>query len=232
MRETGTLRVGVLGGTFDPFHGGHLAIARGAAERLKLDHVLIVPARIPPHKGKVRITDGYHRHAMAVLATEAYPNLYVSRTELNREGPSYTIDTMSALAHEPGRRVCFLAGADSLREIHLWRECDRLFREHCLVFVPRSGVEVDLSDLKIGPELKMLIQTLEPGEFPELNPGSAFILPLNPPPVSSTGIRDELCRGIRPPRTDLGSRVYRYIRKYRLYEEQQKGTAEEDLRGH
>lgn len=226
------MRVGVLGGTFDPFHGGHLAIARGAIRRLRLDHVLVMPAKHPPHKGQTRIADEYHRHTMAVLATEAYPNLCVSTAELDRDGPSYTIDTMSALASESGRRLCFLAGADSLEEIHLWKECDRLFREHCLVFVPRSGVEVDLSDLKIGPELKMSIRTLEPGESPELKPGSAFILPLNTPPVSSTGIRAELYRGVRPPRTHLGARVYRYIRKYRLYEEQQKGIAEEDLRRH
>lgn len=232
MREARLLRIGVLGGTFDPIHGGHLAIARGAAQWLELDRVLLMLAKNPPHKGKARIADGYHRHAMAVLATEDDAELCVSRIELNREGPSYTFETMEALAREPARRHCFIAGADSLREIHLWKECDRLFREHCLVFVPRSGVEVDLSDLRIGPELQMLIRTLEPGECPELTPGSAFILPLHPPPVSSTRIRADLCRGIRPSRSDLDGRVYRYARKYRLYEEQPEETAEEDLRGH
>ena len=226
------MRIGVLGGTFDPFHGGHLAIARGAIRRLNLDRVLLMLAKDPPHKGQIRITDCYHRYAMAVLATEGDSNLCVSNLELNRVGPSYTVETMRELALHSAHRFCFLAGADSLREIHLWKECDRLFRDNCLVFVPRVGVEVELNDLKLAPELKMRIRTLAPGECPELEPGSAFILPLNPPPVSSTGIRAELSRGIRPARSHLGARVYRYIRKYRLYEEQQKGTAEEDLRRH
>lgn len=226
------MRVGVLGGTFDPFHRGHLVIARGALHRLELDRVLIMLAKNPPHKGKVHVTDGYHRFAMAVLATQEDSRLCVSSRELNRDGPSYTIDTMIALSRRSRDQYCFLAGADSLKEIHMWKECDRLFREHCLVFVPRSGVEVDLNELKIGPELQNLIRTLEPGDCPDLKAGSAFILPLNPPPVSSTGIRADLSRGVRPPRSHLGARVYRYIRKYRLYEEQQKGTAEEDLRSH
>ncbi len=226
------MRIGVLGGTFDPVHAGHLAIAHGALERLQLDHVLIMLAKNPPHKGKISVTDSYHRYAMAVLASEGDPRLCVSNAELNREGPSYTVDTMHALESGSSHQYCFLAGADSLKEIHMWKECDRLFREHCLVFVPRSGVEVDLNELRIGSELKKLVRTLKPGGCPELMPGSAFILPLNPPPVSSTEIRAELRRGARPPRDHLGARVYRYIRKYRLYEEQQKGTAQEDLRGH
>ncbi|MGZ6315297.1 MAG: nicotinate-nicotinamide nucleotide adenylyltransferase [Candidatus Limnocylindrales bacterium] len=101
--EPGDLRVGILGGTFDPVHFGHLASAEQVREALALDRVLFVPAGIPPHKPGVALTPATDRAAMVELAIAGNPAFAISRIELERDGPSYTADTLEALAGEAVR---------------------------------------------------------------------------------------------------------------------------------
>ena len=218
MQTPNGVRIGVLGGTFDPIHTGHLFLAREMLRRLALDEVLLMVARRPPHKGFVPISDSHHRYAMAVLATLAEPQMKVSRLELSREGASFTVDTMRFLRKKYPAQYCFLAGADSLREVHLWRECDNLFAENCMVFVPRPGVRIDLDELKLSPEIGKSIRPLTEGENADLAPGNSYLLDLQPPDISSTEIRSAVAAGRSLAESCLPADVHHYIRKYGLYE--------------
>jgi nicotinate-nucleotide adenylyltransferase len=186
--------------------------------RLALDEVLLMVARRPPHKGSAPISDSHHRYAMAVLATLPEPKIKVSRVELNREGASFTVDTMRFLRRNQPAQYCFLAGADSLREVHLWRDCGTLFAENCMVFVPRPGVRIDLDELKLSPEIRKSIRPLSEGENADLAPGNSYLLGLHPPDISSTEIRSAVAEGRSLAESWLPADVHLYIRKYGLYE--------------
>ena len=142
---TGSKRIGVLGGTFDPIHVGHLDAAGAARRALDLDHVLLVPARVPPHKASAPLASAYHRFAMAALAAADRAELRVSDIELDRSGPSYTSLTLDRLAragHRPAQ-LFFIAGTDAFAEIPAWRGYpDILGRSHFVV-VSRPGNAAD-----------------------------------------------------------------------------------------
>jgi nicotinate-nucleotide adenylyltransferase len=134
-------RVGVLGGTFDPPHIGHLIVACEARWRLRLDEVRLVPAREPPHK-EGPWADAGRRAAWLERAVAGRPGLVVSRIELEREGPSYTADTLEAMAAaEPGVALWFILGADQLLELPAWRDPARIVAAARLAVVPRDGVD-------------------------------------------------------------------------------------------
>jgi nicotinate-nucleotide adenylyltransferase len=123
------MRIGILGGTFDPVHYGHLIAAETCRERLKLDQVRLIPAASPPHKPGIKIADGHARADMLSLAVSGYPEFVVDRRELKRSGPSFTVDTLRELTVEfPGQDLYFLMGADSLRDLLTWREPEEIAR--------------------------------------------------------------------------------------------------------
>ena len=135
------MRIGILGGTFDPVHYGHLIAAETCRERLKLDQVRLIPAASPPHKPGVKIADGHARADMLSLAVSGYPEFIVDRRELKRSGPSYTVDTLRELTAEyPGHDLYFLMGADSLRDLLAWREPEEIARLATIVACNRPGV--------------------------------------------------------------------------------------------
>lgn len=137
------LRVGVFGGTFDPIHIGHLAAAQDAASLLSLDRVLFVPNRVPPHKLHQHVTETADRVAMVRLAIADNPTFAMSSIELQREGPSYTLDTLRLLQAELGEhvKIRFLVGCDGLRDLHTWHEPDVLLDEFGLVVMERPTGE-------------------------------------------------------------------------------------------
>lgn len=121
------LRLGLLGGTFNPIHLGHLILAESFRERLSLDQVLFVPAGIPPHKDTHGIAAPLHRYAMVSLAVAGHPAFAASDVELRRSGPSYSVDTVEMLAGEwPGSRLFFLMGSDTFLDLPSWRTPERL----------------------------------------------------------------------------------------------------------
>ena len=142
----GHTRVGVLGGTFDPVHLGHVAAAEGAARTLGLSRVIIVPAGVNPHKPVGPKAAAADRLAMARLAVEGVAGLEVSDVETRREGPSYTVDTVRELAREEGAGtgIFFLLGTDALRDLPTWRDVEGIFRvaEPAVVERPGAG-EID-----------------------------------------------------------------------------------------
>ena len=135
-------RLGLLGGTFDPIHNGHLAIARSVRASLDLDQVVFIPAGIPPHKPGQRITPGVDRAAMVALAIAGDPGLGLSMIELERPGPSYAVDTLAALAGaESGRprMLEFVLSAEAFAGFPTWREPGRILELARLAVVPRAG---------------------------------------------------------------------------------------------
>ena len=143
---------GILGGTFDPIHLGHLAIATEAREALGLDRVVLVPAALPPHKRDRVITPAADRVAMVELAVAGDPSLSVSRIELEREGPSWAVDTVRAFADaaaaEGRDEPVFILSAEALAGFPTWREPDRILDRCRIAVVPRPGATpVDRSAL-------------------------------------------------------------------------------------
>lgn len=133
-------RIGIFGGTFDPPHIGHLALAECARDRLRLDEVRFVPAGQPPHKPGAGITGAAQRLAMARLAVRGNPAFTVSAHETRRGGPSFTVDTLRHVAaRTPGSRIFLLMGSDSLDDFATWREPEAILRLATLVVAGRPG---------------------------------------------------------------------------------------------
>lgn len=133
--------VGLLGGTFDPIHHGHLAIAEEARETLGLAHVLLIPAATPPHKPDRPVTPAEHRLAMAELAVAGNPAFSVSSIELERGGPSYTVETLEALAAGGVVDPWFILSEEALAGFTGWRSPGRILELARLAVVPRSGTD-------------------------------------------------------------------------------------------
>jgi len=145
----GRKRLGVLGGTFDPPHYGHLVLAEAARVQLRLERVLFVPAGQPPHKPGRPITPAHHRVAMVEAAIADNPAFALSRVDLDRAGPHYTVEMLALLRQEyPGAELYFLMGEDSLVEFPTWRDPAGIVRQAHVAVMPRPGYEPDLAALE------------------------------------------------------------------------------------
>lgn len=213
------MRIGILGGTFDPIHQAHLHVARGVRSAFGLDQVWFMVANLPPHKRKEAVTSPFHRFCMTVLGLQGEPDFYASDWELKRPGPSYTVETLGRLSsHFPSHDFCFLAGSDSLRELHLWKDYDKLLRRYCFVFVQRPGAEADLNHLQGADWLRQVIIPVKDNIQSTIQPGCSFLINLQSPPVSSTAIRQMLSEGRLPPEGWVPPAVLSHICKYGVYE--------------
>jgi nicotinate-nucleotide adenylyltransferase len=132
------VNLGLMGGTFDPVHLGHLAVAEEAREALGLDRILFVPAGHPPHKPAGAVTSIEHRVAMVELAIADNPAFDLSRIEVDRPGPSYTVDTVEALAAD-GDGLTVILSAETFAELPTWHEPQRLFEAARVAVAPRWG---------------------------------------------------------------------------------------------
>ncbi len=181
------------GGTFDPVHNGHLAIARAARDALDAE-VALIPAHDPPHKGPTR-ADAMQRAEMLALAIADQAGLSVDRRELLREGPSYSFDTLGELRRELGDAapVAWLIGADSLLQLHTWHRWRELFERAHIVAVQRPGSEVDAIRLRAeAPEVlaEVADRWLPPGDLAANAGGGFALLPMAElRPESSTELR-------------------------------------------
>ncbi len=171
------MRLGLMGGTFNPIHYGHLASANEVYETFALDSVMFVPAAMPPHKELAEIIAPHHRLMMTTLATITHPRFVVSSVEIDRSGASYTVDTVAQLKHQYQDRsaIYFIVGIDAFLEIASWRQPDALLRSCHTIVTSRPGYnlhELCLSTLRqvsqIYPHL-----TFEPltGKQPLDSPG-------------------------------------------------------------
>jgi nicotinate-nucleotide adenylyltransferase len=202
-------RLGVYGGSFDPVHLGHLHVARSAMDFFELEHVLFVPAAQPPHKLTRRLAPGSDRVAMLQLALLSLERASVCTLELERAGPSYTIDTVRALPGHYGLssevELFLLLGSDNLLGLREWREVDALLGLVRPIVILREG---DPNDLPRGLE-----EALSPAALSRLRRG---FLALDPVPISSSALRERLQRGEDCSR-DLPPLVQEYIRSSGIY---------------
>ena len=136
------MRIGILGGTFDPPHMGHLIAAQDTFDALSLDKLLFIPARVPPHKQHETVSHADVRLRMVSAAIDGDERFEVSDVELQRTGPSYTIDTLRQLKERfPADTLFLLVGVDQVREFATWREPEEVLRCAQLVMLTRAGIE-------------------------------------------------------------------------------------------
>lgn len=212
-------RTGVLGGTFDPIHAGHLAMASAAARALALDSVLLLPSRTPPHRPVDPSASIYHRFAMVALGAQSDGRLIASDLELGRPGPSYTADTLRAL-HGTGLdrlQIFFLTGADAFADIATWREYPAVLDLAHFVVCSRPGTPAGSMPARL-PELASRMVTVPEGApAPATAPQPCvYLLDAPTPDVSSTDIRARARAG-RPLAGLLPPEVEAYIRRHGLY---------------
>jgi nicotinate-nucleotide adenylyltransferase len=196
-------RVGILGGTFDPLHDGHLVAANEAAWQLALHHVLFLPAANPPHKQEEPVTAAEDRVAMVRLAIADNPRFALCTLEVDRGGLSYTVDTLRELhKREPGIDLYFIVGMDALADLPKWHDPAGILKVARLVAVHRAGWEaVDLNELD------------------QRVPGAAervHILRIPGLDISSTDLRERIAEG-RPVRYLIPDPVIAYIEAHSLF---------------
>jgi len=153
------LRLGVMGGTFDPIHHGHLVAASEVAAAFDLDEVLFVPTGQPWQKDDV--TSGEHRYLMSVVATASNPRFKVSRADIDRGGATYTIDTLNDIqAAYPEAELFFITGADAIAQILTWRDVDQIWEKAKFVAVSRPGHKLTLPEHPEGAIETLVIPAL------------------------------------------------------------------------
>lgn len=199
------IRVGIMGGTFDPVHLAHLVIAEAAREAFFLDLVLFIPAANPPHKQERKVADAYHRLMMTQLATCDNPAFHVSKQELERTGPSYSLLTIRELRKRFGKEaeLYFITGSDTINELHTWYHVQELLQQCHFVGTTRPGAPVNEAEIirQFGTMAEQRIHYLA---VPQMD-------------VSSTAIRQRIRAG-KSIRYLVPQAVEEYIRKEGLYQ--------------
>lgn len=197
-------RLGIMGGTFDPIHYGHLVTAEGARYEFSLEKVIFIPAGRPPHKPGRVITDPWRRYAMTRLAVASNPCFQASSLEVERPGPSYTIDTVLKMSQfHPGKELFFITGADAVLEILTWKNVEELLLLCRVISATRPGYR-----------LEGLWERLEnlSGQYKD----SIIFMEVPSLAISSTDIRNRVGDG-RPVKYLLPEPVEDYIYKNGLY---------------
>jgi nicotinate-nucleotide adenylyltransferase len=192
MTEPG--RIGILGGTFDPFHLGHLALARAARTALQLDEVRIVPSNLPPHRAAPGASS-YHRFAMAALGIAGEPGLVVDDIEMALDGPSFTTTTLARL-HDKGftpSQIFFIVGADAFAEIATWRDYPQVLDAANFVVIARPGLTASSLAERL-PELssRMSLHLTHPAHLAH---PAILLMDLETPDVAGTRIRQRASSG-------------------------------------
>ncbi len=175
---TDTERIGALGGTFDPPHNGHLALARAVLDALSLTRLLVIPAADPPHKRGQAKTSVQHRVAMLQRALADKPEFQLCRLDVDRPGPHFTVDSMRLLrARYPHAALWFVMGADSLRDLPHWHRPQELTAQCRLAVVPRPGVcaAPDMHHAVL-PDLAQRVDMVKCGPFPSASSAIAAAL--------------------------------------------------------
>ena len=189
-------RIGIMGGTFDPVHNGHLSAASEVASLFALDEVVFVPTGQPWQKADRQVSPAEVRSLMTVIATASNPQFSVSRVDIDRGGPTYTIDTLTDLKEQyPDAELFFITGADALQQILSWKDHERMFDLAHFIGVTRPGYNLDDGGLPEGVVTLMEVPALA---------------------ISSSDCRERRARGM-PVWYLVPDGVVQYINKYELY---------------
>lgn len=202
LGENRRSRIGILGGTFDPIHHGHLIAATDVAAALDLDEVLLVPAGQPWQKSGRNVSAAQHRVAMTTLAVAGDAGFRVSRVDVDRQGDSYTVDTLRELRREwPDAELLFIIGADTVAKLPTWHRWQELFDDATFVVVNRPGYSLD----EVPPPVE-----------PYVDAGDIVVVEVSPVDMSSTEIRARVAQG-RGARYFVPAAVADYIHEHKLY---------------
>lgn len=190
------VRLGVMGGTFDPIHNGHLVAASEAAAAFNLSEVIFVPTGEPWQKTR-KVTKSEDRYLMTVVATASNPRFKVSRVDIDRDGPTYTIDTLRDIrAMHPDAELFFITGADAIKQILEWKDVDQIWPLAHFVAVTRPGHKLEL---------------------PPAPSGAISVLEIPALAISSTDVRARVAEG-EPVWYLVPDGVVQYIGKHNLYQ--------------
>jgi nicotinate-nucleotide adenylyltransferase len=192
------MRVGILGGTFDPIHLGHLLLAEQAVEEGKLDQVWFIPAAAPPHKPHHTITAAHHRVEMISLAIQDQPRFALSRIELERQGPSYTFHTVTQLVEKHDNCQFFLLiGADMVKDLRNWYKMKEMLQFVQVIGLERPGVDAKGIAAEIATQVIWISQGIKTN-------------------ISATMIRHRITQG-KSVRYLIPTLVHQYLKEHRLY---------------
>ncbi len=212
-------RTGILGGSFNPVHYGHLVLADEVRETLRLDRVVFVPAAAPPHKPAAQLAPAADRFAMVERAVATHPAFSVCDVELRRRGPSYTVDTLEAL-RAPGQELFLLVGSETFLDLLSWREPRRIASLARLVVVPRTG---SVFDTESAAALKVVREIgaagFAAGGVEPVPERAVLIVHATSLPISASDLR----RRVREERSivyRMPDAVIEYIRAHGLYREE------------
>jgi nicotinate-nucleotide adenylyltransferase len=225
----GDLRIGVLGGTFNPIHYGHLHIAREIQKLFSLTQIHFVAATLPPHKSQENLIPFIHRFTMVSLATAGNPSFVPSLVELEPQASPYSVDTLDKLARRSGygkKILYFIAGGDSLNEVKLWKQSEKLLTSFNFVFAMRPGAAQynagDILPPKAAARVRDLTR-LRPGHIKrriveEGGSTGIYLVDVSAPDISATRIRSLVSSG-KPIHRFVPGPVREYINKLHLYGE-------------
>ena len=196
---SGPRRIGIMGGTFDPIHNGHLVAASEVADIFDLEEVVFVPTGEPWQKADRNVSDAEDRYLMTVIATASNPRFHVSRVDVDRPGPTYTVDTLRDMAQlYPGGDLFFITGADALASIMSWRDWEQMFDLAEFVGVTRPGYE------------------LAEDMLPDVHQERTHLIEIPAMAISSTDCRERAADG-RPVWYLVPDGVVQYIAKNNMY---------------
>ncbi len=210
-------KIGLLGGTFDPVHNGHLHLAEEAQRFFNLDKVVFIPAYRSPHKLALEPVSCEHRLAMLTLALEGQSCFSMDKTEINKNEVSYTIETLKKLqSNHPDWNIFLILGADAFQAIDTWKQCSELL-DYCNILVGnRPGAELQVSD-SVKNKLSLSASATDVNVFNNLEKGTGVtFFQISPLDISSKNIRqrihkEEEVKNLLPPSVD------HYIMQHRLY---------------
>ncbi len=195
------MRLGIMGGTFDPIHYGHLFIAEEARVLHQLERVLFLPSGQPPHKRDREITEAHHRLEMARIGIRSNPNFACSSIETERPGYSYTVDTLETIQNRfPNAELYYITGTDAIADLMTWKHPEKVIRMAIFLAATRPGFDIEILKKRLPEETLSRIQLME----------------THAPDISSSEIRERL-KANAPVRYLLPDEVLEYIQSARLY---------------
>lgn len=215
--------IAIYGGTFDPIHNGHWKVAGAVLNAFAMDRMIFVPAFVPPHKRGQQISSPFHRLAMLALATADEPRMFISTIELEAPERPYTIETLASFQAEfATARLFFVMGADSFRDVTMWREYERLLAEYDVIVATRPGYQDDSLVAHLPLPLQARCLDLRGGKLPPVDKAESvpepriYLTDYVAVDVSSTSVREAVERGMQAEAL-VPPGVAAYIEKYQLY---------------
>jgi len=215
--------IGVLGGTFDPIHNGHLRLAWEACTRLNLQQLRLIPCHVPPHRATPAST-AEHRLAMARLACTGVPGFVVDDWEIRRNAPSYSVETLAHLRQQLGAdtRIVFLMGMDAFRQFSTWHQWPRILELAHLWIAHRPGSAMPKADSQEGRLLQQ--RGVDQSALLDTSAGNLCVYDCTALDISATQLRTQIAQGISP-RFLLPDSVWDYIEQHELYRERKADPA-------